>query len=242
MRFGRSALAFYVVDILVFHIPISLALPQNLVSSAASALSTYSTTTYSAPTSSTSEATRTVYTLPSECRDAIQATLPTPTTWVTCNTTGWLQDLIQDNPQLFGNRSVVESVNGFMGAFSLATNQLDGCSFGQTCLYPSYPPSPAASDFDTQVAIVQLAIYYISSWFEAANQVLIEQQIIKQALVDEITSQLDIQQAPIPNSGPSMGSIFNLVGSVLSIIPNPYSRVAGGVLRGTSIDEQSPRP
>ena len=185
----------------------------------------------------------TPYTLPHGCLDSVTNTLPSQQTWQVCNTTGWLEDLINTNNATLRNSTWLQAHDGFIGAFSLAT-QVMSCPYAQTCsIYPTYPPAEGTSADDIQKAIVQMTLYYLSSWYEAANNMLINEEILKQSLEGEIATALIIQSLPVPpDTGVSMGSILGLVGSILSIISNPYTAVAGALLTGISALMPAPAP
>ena len=115
------------------------------------------------------------------------------------------------------------------------------CSFGQKCQsIPRWPMLDRSNATKVHATIVLKSLSYLNDWYTSA----LAQFDFVPTLVQDYGSQIFDQLKP-PNStagakGIAETAVFNLLGTAVSLVPNPYATSAVGALRFMGLLFQSP--
>lgn len=184
-------------------------------------------------------------TLSPACIAAIQDGEPTPSTWQTCQTSSWLLSFVNQDP-VFKNLPALIKIDGFFGAISSLANIGMTCDFGQTCQsVPIWPIAQSTAQINNvtqvQATIVLLSLSYLNDWFTAAATQLTFVPTLVQEYSSSIFDQLTPEGGSANASGIPEASVFNLLATALSAVPNPYPKSAVGAQKFMSLLFQPPQ-
>ena len=211
---------------------------SRTTSSTATSVQSSSVTTTSSSTTSVQAST--IPTLSPECIAVIGSGQPTPATWQTCQTSKWLQQFV-DQEAIFRNLTALAIIGGFSRAIGSLTDMNMACTFGRRCqLIPTWPMADTSNATNVQATMVLLSLNFLNDWYTASVAQLGFTPTLIQNYGSNIFDHLTPSGSTADAQSVSEGAVFNLLGTVLSIVPNPFAKSAVGALKFLGLLFQPP--
>lgn len=115
------------------------------------------------------------------------------------------------------------------------------CNFGEKCQsIPRWPMSDTGNATKVHATIVLKSLSYLNDWYTAATAQLNFVPTLVQDYGSQIFDQLKPAGSTTGAKGIPEAAVFNLLGTAVSLIPNPYVTSAAGALNFMALLFQSP--